>query len=221
MLTGRFPEKDLAGMLTREEIAVLTPDTLLPLKLISPISAENAAIGDVIEAVTSNDVPLGPSFTSYLPAGTLALGEVVSAHKYTNNDCDGKDAISVNFFKLRTPDGKEIPIEAHFLGSLNKWKMIHIQPIAAESCTDGPLHAVGMFTETRSHIQPAKGFVVGAWRGKPLDEMQVEKYPRLILSRESDIVVHAGEPMLLKFVSNTAIALAGKTQFVSVLTETH
>lgn len=222
MLTGKFPTaKDMNGVLTRDEIAVLTPDTLIPLKLLSPISAETAQIGDVVEAVVSNDVPLGPSYTSYLPAGTIALGEIVSAHKYTNNDYAGKEAFSVNFFKLRTPDAKEIPIEGHFLGGLDKWRMIHIQPITAESCSDGPLHAIATTVEAGVPVLPAKGYVVGAWRGKPLDEMQVDNYPRLIFTRNSEVVVNAGECMLLKFTSNTTIALAGKRQFVSVLTETH
>jgi hypothetical protein len=222
MLTGKFPiAKDFDGVLTREEIAVLTPDTLLPLKLITPISALSAEVGDIVEAVVSNDVPMGPSYTSYLPAGSLALGEIVSASRYTNNNYAGPDAFSVNFFKLRTPDGKEIPIEGHFLGGLDKWKMIHILPISAQSCNDGPLHAVGMYPESGAHVHPAKGYVVGAWRGKPLDEMQVANYPRLIFTRNPVIGVSAGEPMLLRFTANTAIALAGKRQFVSVLSETH
>jgi len=222
MLTGKFPEKkELAGFLNREEIAVLTPDTLLPLTLLTPISAGNALIGDAIEAVVSTDVPMGPSYTSYLPAGTIAMGQVVSATRYTNNNYGGKHAITVNFFKLRTPDGKDIPIEGHFLGGIDKWKMIHIRPVTAESCPDGPLHAVAAYPLTKVHVQPTKGYVVGAWRGRPLDEMRVDNYPRLIFTRDSEISVGAGEPMLLRFTAETTIALAGQRQFVSVLTETH
>jgi hypothetical protein len=220
MLTGRYPGRvALGSVMVRDEIAVLNSETMLPLKLLTPISAGTSAVGDSVQAVVSTDVPLRPFFKSYLPAGTLAIGEIVSAEKYTRNNYAGKDAFTVNFYKLQTPDGKEVPIEAHILGGLNKWTMIHARPVSAVSCLDGPHNAVGMYPDAEAHLAPSKGYIVGAWKGATFDEFSEDNYPRMIFTRHPALTISAGEPLLLRFVASTALALAGKQQSVTVISE--
>lgn len=221
MLTGKFPVKDEGGFRTRDEIAVLTPSTMIPLKLVSPISAFTASVGDKVEAVVSTNVPMGPSYTSYLPAGTVAMGEIIPAAQYTRGNYAGKESFTVQFYNLRTIDGKDIPIDGHILGALDQTRTIEIKPVTAASCLDGPPHAIHAFPETEHHLVPTKGYVVGAWKGTPIDELFVDNYPRAVFSRDLDVQLSAGEPLLLRLTSNTAIALAGQRQFVSVVTETH
>jgi hypothetical protein len=219
MLTGKYPAAArIASLASRDDIVILNPETLLPLKLLTPISAESSKFGDAVEAVVSTDVPLRPFFDSYLPAGTLVIGEIVSASKYTNNNYAGKDAFTVNFYKLRTPNGEEVPIAAHILGGLNEWTMINARPVNAVSCLDGPAHSAGMHSDMKEVGLPSKGYIVGAWKGSSVNELREDNYPRMIIDRNTVTAIAPGEPLLLKFTASTAMAIAGKRQLISVVT---
>jgi hypothetical protein len=217
MLTGKYPSTARMAMASRDDIVILNPETFLPLKLLTPISAASK-FGDSVEAVVSTDVPLRPFFDSYLPAGTLVIGEIVSASKYTNNDYAGKDGFTVNFYKLRTPNGEEVPIAAHILGGLNKWTMINARPVSAVSCLDGPVHSAGMHSDMKEVGLPSKGYIVGSWKGASVNELREDNYPRMIMDRSTMTAIAPGEPLLLKFTASTAMAIAGKRQLISVVT---
>src|SRR5207248_377146 len=72
MLTGRNKTANTI-VSTREQIAVLTSDTLLPINMGTDLLSDIVNIGDGVQAVISHDVPLGPTFDAYLPAGTIAF----------------------------------------------------------------------------------------------------------------------------------------------------
>ncbi len=213
MLTGRYPVKAVAlGVMNRDDIAVLTTGAMLPIDLVTPISSATARVGDRIEAVVSHDVPLRTSFATYLPAGTVVIGQVENALDYLPTKFAGKDAFTVNFFEMRTPDGKRIPIDAHVYGAINSWRQIAIKPVAAQCCGNGntikDMNLVGV------KVVPCKGYIVGSWKGVPMETPSWDDnlYPRLVFKRQTTpIVVPAGEQMMLQFSATTVIAVAGRS----------
>lgn len=219
MLTGRYPHVATAGP-ARDDIAIAPPGMLFPVKLASSMCTNLLKIGDSIEAVVSNDVPFEPWYTSYLPAGTIALGKIVSAHQYTPNDFAGKGALTIDFYEFRTPDSRKIPIEGHILGGVDSFRMINALPTTA-MCTDNS--TAGEFGNlTKVHVIPSKGYIVGGWKAESLDNNSVVQYPRLIFSgRRMLTSVNAGEPMLLQLSATTAVALAGRRFLSTALVETH
>ena len=183
---------------------------LFPVKLVTPINALSAKYGDKVEAEVSHDVPLPPSYASYLPAGSIAEGELVSAKPYTYNNYAGKDSFTVKFFAFRTPDGRIIPIEGHFLGGLNTWRAITIQPSVAECCGNSTVLKNNSIVSV--HVQPSKGDIVGGWRGLRSEEMYDIRFPRLVFSRKHPaLIVGSGEPMLLQLDSTTTIAVGAQS----------
>jgi hypothetical protein len=216
MLTGKYPEAIVVDAgLKRDEIAVAPEEMLFAIQLVTPISTRTAKLGDAIEAVLSTDVPLRTSFATYLPAGTAVLGEIVSAHKFTPNDYAGKNAFTVQFYEFRTPDGKKIPIDGHIMGGLNTWRMIHTQPTTAESVPNGT--TIKNDSLVTMHVNPAKGYIVGSWKGRFSDESAENEMirrgmPRTIFQRRStETFVSAGEPMLMQLAATTSIAISGKS----------
>lgn len=213
MLTGNYPVKTLAtGIMTRDEIAVLSTEVLLPIDLVTPISTNTARLGDRIEAVLSHDVPLRTSYASYLPAGTMVIGQVEDASPFIANNYAGKDAFTVNFYELRTPDGKRVPIDAHIYGTINSWRQISIKPVSAQCCDNGT--TVKDMNLVRVQVNPSKGNIVGSWKGAPMDTPAWgdNKYPRLVFKRHpGTLIAPAGEPMLLQFSATTVIAVAGRS----------
>jgi len=214
MLTGRYPlvREAKAEQMQGDEIAVATSEMLFPIALTSAISTDSAIVGDRIEAVITHDVPLKTSFASYLPAGTIVTGEIASAKNYVSNNYLGKDAFTLNFFEMTTPDGKKIPIDAHVYGGANTWRQINIKPLFAECCKPGT--SIVDSNLVTIHIKAAKGNIVGAWKGMSVDESlnPDDRFPRLVFKRTfNPQTVPAGEPMLMQLSSTTVIAVTGRT----------
>ncbi|MBI5174011.1 MAG: hypothetical protein HY986_14105 [Candidatus Melainabacteria bacterium] len=214
LLTGKYPLKQvrMQNTLLRDEIAVATSEMLFPIALTTPISTSTAVVGDQVEAVITHDVPMRTSFASYMPAGTRIFGEIVDAKEYTSNNFCGKDGFSVNFHEMRTPDGKRIPIEAHVYGGVNSWRQINIKPVFANCCEQGTTLKSDSLVTVR--VTPAKGHIVGAWKGASVDDQLTpdNHFPRLIFRREPiAITVPVGEPMLMQLSATTVIAVSGRT----------
>jgi len=233
MLTGKFPAKKIASAtMLRDEIAVAPAEMLFPIELVTPISTDTANVGDRIEAVISHDVPLLPSYSTYLPAGTLVIGSIEDALPYVPNHYAGKDAFTVNFFESRTPDGKRVPIDGHVYGSINSARRVSIKPLFAECCGNGATRQDNLAL-VRVHVTPAKGNIVGSWKGTaiegPLGDTKSLRQlkglgldghttaqglelgmPRLTFNRHlGPMVLPAGQPMLLQLSATTTIALSG------------
>jgi hypothetical protein len=232
MLTGKYETKKVAfGEMTRDEIAVAPSEMLFPIELVTPISTNTTQLGDRIEAVISHDVPLQTSYAGYLPAGTRVFGAVESALPYVPNNYAGRDAFTVNFYEFRTADGKRIPIDAHIYGSINNSRMVNIKPLFAQCCDNGT--TIKDLSFIKVHVKAAKGNIVGSWKGVsiegPLGETKsMQKLtgqfdgrlsapgleysmPRLVLDRHENVLLPAGEPMLLQLSATTTIAVAGRS----------
>jgi len=135
MLTGKFAQKTTVSALTvNKDVAVAPRGMAFPVQLANTFATAGAEPGDSVQAVVSTDVPLGPNFTSYIPAGTVALGEVESATPYSVNHLAGRHAVTLSFFALKTPDGKEIPITGHIQGGVDSWRYVSINPLKPVCC---------------------------------------------------------------------------------------
>ncbi len=212
MLTGKYPLATIpvTGQLAGDEVVVAPSASLFPISLITPISTDTSAIGDHIEAVISHDVPLRTSYASYLPAGTIVSGEIAAAN--LPNHYLGKNAFTINFYSMTTPDGKKIPIDAHVYGGANTWRQINIKPLFAECCKPGTTIKDSTFVTI--HVNVAKGHIVGAWKGANVDESlnPDNRLPKLVFKRTfNPTLVPAGEEMMLQLSATTVIAVTGRT----------
>lgn len=210
LLTGNYSEKKAVVITAKDDIAVMTSDMFFPVQLSSPLSAFSAALGDKIEAVVSHDVPLGPSYETYLPAGTIASGQVVSAAKYVNPDEYNRHGYTVDFYEFRTPDGHKIPITGHFAGSINAWKQVSFLPSVAECCNKPVSVSSTGDSVVAVKIVPSKGRIVGGWKGTPLDPMSMPMN-RFSFNRAAGLSISQGEPMMLQLSAPSAIAVAGSS----------
>jgi hypothetical protein len=200
-----------------EEVAVLPIDMTLPIELTDSIVAMDACNGQAIDAVLTTDVPLGPSFKTYLPAGSHVRGELVYASAYAPNHYGGKGALTPHFYGIRTPDGKDIPIDAYVMGDIKEWKTISVKPIQATCCDKASVIDV---TAKREELRPTKGEVVGSWRGfsdhynevgftgLPSYRSSSLNYNGLIIPKHSVAVIPGHAPMLLRTATTSSIAVA-------------
>ena len=216
MLTGKFVQKTTVSSLTiNKDVAVAPRGMALPVQLANTLATAVAQPGDSVQAVLSTDVPLGPNFTSYIPAGTVALGEVESATPYSVNHLAGKRAVTLTFFALKTPDGKEIPITGHIQGGVNSWRYVSIKPLSPVCCGEK-----GKTVEARDEygnlktvlLTASKGEIGGAWKGLPQDQETKEGFRRLLLSKNNPLVIPAGEPMFLQLSATSSIAVNAAPQ---------
>jgi len=225
MLTGRYPQvKEVSSAATSTDVAVLPWGTTLPVQLSADLITDAMRLGDPVQAVLSTDVPLGPHFNTYLPAGTVALGQLDDATPFNCNDFAGKHALTFNFYALQTPDGKQIPINGHIVGGANVWRYVSVNPIKANCCAEkkteakitanqiafGPANTINEVNTTTTISAPMaqKGCIVGAWRGLPEDQMTQEGFHRLLLTPKTGIEIAAGEPMMLQLSSSSSIAVS-------------
>lgn len=228
MLTGRYPEqkvKEVSSVATSTDVAVLPWGTTLPVQLSADLLSDAMRLGDPVQAVLSTDIPLGPHFNTYLPAGTLALGHIDDATPFNCNDFAGKHAKTLNFYALQTPDGKQIPINGHIVGGANVWRYVSVNPIQANCCVEkkteahisnnqiafGPNNTLNQVSTTTTTINAPlaqHGCIVGAWRGLPEDQMTQDGFHRLLLTPKTGLEIAAGEPMMLQLSSSSSVAVS-------------
>ena len=207
MLTGNFPTKKEAVVITtKDRVAVATTDMLFPISLATPISASLCKMGDNVEAVVTQDVPLGPDYDTYIPKGTIARGSIADANDFTFREYP-KNGMTVSFYELRTPDGKSIPIDGHVFGGMNFWRQISSQPVKAECCGNVAEVANAGLT---FKVRPSKGVIVGAWKGQSLDR-SMDRAARFMFRSGSGLDVAQGETMMLQLNATSAIAVAGSS----------
>jgi hypothetical protein len=211
MLTGKYPQQAAAPR--RDEIAYMPAGAFLPVKMVTPISSETSMVGDRIEAVLSTDVPLrtdyhGSEYSAYLPAGSVAVGELVDA----TNSFLGKNALGVRFNEIRTPDGEVIPVNAHVFGGIGTWVHNTTDPQVAEcggtaSILKDELGGSGLRERTLARVIPSKGQICGGWRGRPIGAGLDIPYMKLTFARRTNIQVPSGEPMLMQLAAPSTIAV--------------
>lgn len=190
------PSKVLVEM--DKHISVVPPETKLPIKMASRFYFDGATLGDNVSAVLSRDVPLGPQFKTYLPAGTIAHGKVVPASLYTFNGFPNKNAVTIDFHALETPDGQEIPIHGFVVGGVNKFFRADALMADTQCAIIAPAGAT----------VAAKGLITGAWVQPGMERDLQARMPRLTMDRGSSFEILPGEELQLETAATTSIAIA-------------
>ena len=90
----------------------------MPVQLQTAISTQVAREGDLIQGQISHMISLGGR--GYIPAGTQIVGDVSKSIKGRRLSRSG--LLSIEFTSMRLPDGKQIPIQAHLVGDIAKYK---------------------------------------------------------------------------------------------------
>jgi hypothetical protein len=99
--------------------AIFAPAGLtLPVSLQTAISTQVAKNGDYIQGTINENVSLGGR--GYIPAGTQVVGSVTDSVAGRRLSRSGE--LSIQFNSLRLPNGQQIPITAHLVGDLGKYK---------------------------------------------------------------------------------------------------
>lgn len=197
MLTGNY--KKIAVAPKSEIVAYLPAGDFLPIKLVTPVDSEVSRIGDTVQAVLTTDVPLRTSqsateFEAYLPAGSGLIGHLVDG----SNAYTGKNAFSIRFDELRTPDGSVVPIIGHIFGGVGSWVAWNTHPLTVEAASS-PRAMTGLLA--------SKGTICGGWRGDQIGAGLDVPFQKMVMTRKAGVAIPAGESMMLQMSAPTAIAL--------------
>lgn len=211
MLTGQFEQKAVvAKTLGDDEICVAPREMLFPITLVNPLNTETARLGDLVEAVISHDTPLPPNFSTFIPAGARAYGEVIDANLHVPNKLVGRDGISIEFNEIKMPDGRKVPISGHVLGAVDQWTIIKHKPTTAEHVSNSTsIKDNAMLVNI--DLKPSNGIVTGGWRMGPEDRDTHSSFRRLVISRRPGYTIPCGEPMLMQLSGTTTIAVSKQT----------
>lgn len=91
---------------------------MMPISLQTAISTQVAKAGDYIQAVINQNIPLNGG--GYIPSGTQVVGSVSESEAGRRLSRSGD--LSIQFNSLRMPNGTTIPISAHLVGGIGKYK---------------------------------------------------------------------------------------------------
>ena len=192
------PAKIATGLVkTHKHIAVVSPETRMPIKMLSVFHFDGTTSGDSVTAVISRDVPLGPSFDSYIPAGTLVHGQVVDADEYAFNGFPKPTAVTIQFSKMETPDGQQIPIQAFVVGGVNHFEIAKKEQVDPQGAMD-----------LTNNTHASKGLISGAWIGYQYKKDEQARLPRMFMDRGAVFDIGVNEELQLETTATTSIAIA-------------
>ncbi len=106
------------GQIYSQRQIIAPAGLVLPVSLQTAISTQVAKPGDYIQASLSQNVSLGGR--GYIPAGTQVVGAVSDSTAGRRLSRSGE--LSLQFNSLRLPNGQQLPITAHLVGDLGKYK---------------------------------------------------------------------------------------------------
>jgi hypothetical protein len=201
MLTGQFAQQ--VTFPREERVAYARAGLYMPVRLLTPMSSERSILGQTVTAQLTTDIPLPTSFCAtqfeaYLPAGTLAIGQLVDASNSFTRNC----ALGIRFDHFQMPDGEIIPINGHIMGGIGSWVYFNTHPAVTE---------FGALTGTKvtacNGMVAAKGSVCGGWVGYPIGAGIDIPFQKMVLKRGTGVAVGAGTNMFLQLAAPTAIAI--------------
>jgi len=99
------------------QVAYVPAGMVIPVTITSSISSQVARPGDQITGTINQHVYLGQTF---IPAGSVVTGHITDADPAKRLARSG--GIGLKFTSLRTPGGPDVPIAAHILGGIDKYK---------------------------------------------------------------------------------------------------
>lgn len=197
----------LKGVQTKKQIAIkkdktvaiVKPETKMPVHLITRFEYDGTTIGDPVTAMLSKDFPLPPKFNTYIPKGSLVHGRVVDSEKHTYNGYPKKDSVTIDFHSIELPNGQDIPIQAHVVGGENEF--IAAKP-SKQKDVDSTLDAGKKPGGTE------KGVITGAWLGASLNKSEAARLPRLVMDKGSVFNIRPTEQLQIETTATSAISIA-------------
>jgi len=102
------PNNDITTALAKK--VTLPPGSIINGTLDSTVSSASSNVGDIVSA--SINSPIIIEGTSSIPAGSKLIGRVSSLERANNSGNISPGAISLDFDKIQTPGGFQIPINA-------------------------------------------------------------------------------------------------------------
>lgn len=107
------------GQYQRGRVSFAPAGLTLPVTLSTSISTQIAKPGDLVQATLNNNVDLGGSV---IPAGSAVIGQISNAK--SGGFLGRSGMLTIQFNRLRTPDGVETPISSHIVGGIGKYSAV-------------------------------------------------------------------------------------------------
>ena len=180
---------------------------VIPATINTSISSQVARPGDRITATVAENVYLGGGM---IPAGSVVSGHITDAEPGRRLARSGR--LGIKFTSLRTPGGAEVPIAAHIIGGIDKYKdvgsdesdyikgetggtkvkktLVHGAVGAGAGALLGT--AVGAIA-----ARSGRGVGRGAWSGAAIGG-GVGVAHGLLIRRGNDVLVHSGTRIQLQ-----------------------
>lgn len=114
----RFSRPAPGWLYPQAQYSTFPAGLVLPISLDTTISPRSAKTGDYIQAHVSQNVTSGG--TGYLPGGSVVTGSVSSSTGGRRGEHHG--SLTIDFTRLRLPNGLLIPISAHLVGEISNYK---------------------------------------------------------------------------------------------------
>jgi hypothetical protein len=192
----------------------------IPVVLSSAISSQSAHIGDAIEGKIAQTVDLGDTS---IPSGSVITGKVTESTAGERMGHAGM--LGMKFDTLHTPDGQSVPITAHIIGGIGKYKEIGSQSnlLAGESSQDKMKQALirgGIGAGSGAVLGTAIGamstpYGYGAGRGAISGTViggALGVAESLLLRKGNDVNVTSGQTLNLQLDAPASLAVSGQAQ---------
>lgn len=141
---------------------------VLNASLATSVSTDSARPGDLVEANLTQPVMLGDG---QIPAGSVLEGHVVSANSGGFLTKAGR--VSIRFDRLRTPNGVQVPVSAHIIGDLGKYKPVGGSDTYAGEGAGTKVGQAALRTAVGAGAGAALGTAIGAIAGHGMGRYSV------------------------------------------------
>lgn len=195
--------------------------TVMSISLGTAISTQVAKTGDYIQATLSQNVPLSGGY-AYIPAGTVVVGTVTDA--VAGRRLSRSGLLSIQFNQLRMPDGTTVPIQAHLMGNIAKYKDVgsasndvyrgegwgtKLGQTALRGLGGAGLGA-GLGTAVGAIAGGGHGAGMGAWSGAAIGGGI--GLADMLLRKGKDVIIPSGTAMQIQLDQPVTIASGGGGQ---------
>lgn len=192
--------------------------TVMSISLSTAISTQVAKTGDYIQATLSQNVPLSGGY-AYIPSGTVVVGSVTDA--VAGRRLSRSGLLSIQFSQLRMPDGTTVPIQAHLMGNIAKYKDVgsggndvyrgegwgtKLGQLALRGLGGAGLGA-GLGTAVGAIAGGGHGAGMGAWSGAAIGGGIGAA--DMLLRKGKDVIIPSGTLMQIQLDQPVTIATGG------------
>jgi hypothetical protein len=195
----------------RGSVVYADAGTKIEATLETSISTEVSRAGDLVEAKVAQDIPLQ---TGVIPAGATISGNVSNAKSGRFFDRSG--LLTVQFNRIRLPNGVETPISAHIVGKVGKYGQKGQDTLRGEGA-GAKAFGIGMRTLGGAGLGAALGTGVGAisgsagagaWSGAAIGGGAGLIWG-LTLRKGRNVLLKAGTPIEVQLDAPVTVSMSG------------